>query len=137
MKLAALAPAALFVLVSMCGSPVPPPPGAITGHVFFDVNHNSLNDSCDSPLGNLQISATISDGTTRQVRAANDGSYRIDDVPPGDASVTLTPSDGFAWPITTLADGATGIPVSVESSKDAAAAGFHKATHWNLFGFGA
>ena len=34
-KVFAVVPA-LLVLVSLCGSPVPPPPGTVIGAVFFD-----------------------------------------------------------------------------------------------------
>ena len=119
MKLAALAPA-LFVLVSMCGSPVPAPPGSVSGTVYFDANHNAIHDKCDSGLGLVEVLATYADGTTTRTRTNGDGAFRIDDARPGDATVSFPASDGFAWPITTTPEGVAGVAVHVESNQESA-----------------
>ena len=100
MKVFAVAPA-LLVLISLCGSPVPLPPGSISGVVYFDVNHNGVHDSCDSPLGGVNVQATASDGETETATADADGSFRIDKVPSGDVAVSLHASIDESWPVTT------------------------------------
>lgn len=114
---AALVPA-LFVLVSMCGSPVPAPPGSISGLVFYDTNHNAIHDVCDSTVGQVRVIATGADGKTAQAATNADGAFRIDDAPPGDDIVAVAAADGFVWPVTTTAEDATGTPVHVESSRE-------------------
>jgi hypothetical protein len=116
---AALAPA-LFVLVSMCGSPVPPPPGSIAGFVFYDANHNAIHDDCDSNLAQAKVVATAADGTAAEATTDSNGTFRIEDAAPGATIVTIVAGEGFAWPITTTPEGAAGTPVHVESNKETA-----------------
>lgn len=111
-KIFAVVPA-LMVLVSLCGSPVPPPPGTVTGAVFFDANRNSIHDSCDSPMVNTQVVVNGPDGKTASTRTDNTGAFEIDDAPVGDGIVTLFTGEGLVWPITT-----TSQTVQVESSKE-------------------
>ena len=68
MKVFAVIPA-LLVLVSLCGSPVPLPPGSVSGTVYYDANHNGIHDSCDGPLGGVNVQATGSDGKTETTTA--------------------------------------------------------------------
>jgi hypothetical protein len=119
-KLAAVAPA-LFVLVSLCGSPVPAPGGSITGLAFYDANRNGIHDSCDSPLPHVAVSATASNGKTAQATAGDDGTFRIEHVPSGDDRLTLVPGEGFLWPVTTTADdGSPGPAVHVDELQETA-----------------
>jgi hypothetical protein len=97
---AALVPA-LFVLVSMCGSPVPNPGGTITGTVFYDANHNAIHDSCDSDLSQAIVTVTAADGTTAQTESGSGGAFTLEHVPPGDARVTLGAEAPFAYAVTT------------------------------------
>ncbi len=120
MKLAAVAPA-LFVLVSLCGSPVPAPGGSVTGLAFYDTNRNGIHDSCDSPLPHVAVAATASNGKTAQATAGVDGAFHIENVPSGDDRLTLVPGEGFLWPVTTTADdGGPGPTVHVEELQDTA-----------------
>lgn len=128
MKFAALVPA-LFVLVSMCGSPVPPPPGSITGLVFYDANHNAIHDLCDSGLGRVKIVATNTDGTSSTATTNNDGIFVIEDAQPGDTVLSVAAADGYAWPITTIPADAAGTPVHVESNKDSSGLEIGAASH--------
>jgi hypothetical protein len=119
-KLAAVAPA-LFVLVSLCGSPVPAPGGSVTGLAFYDANRNGIHDSCDSPLPHVAVSATAPNGKTARATAGDDGTFRIEHVPSGDDRLTLVPGEGFLWPVTTTADdGAPGPTVHVDELQDTA-----------------
>lgn len=99
MKLLAVVPA-LMVLVSLCGSPVPPPPGTVSGAVFFDANRNGIHDRCDSPLPNVQVVATGKNDTAT-AHTDGRGNYTIPDAPAGDVQVGLQANDGTLWPITT------------------------------------
>lgn len=104
---------ALLVLVSLCGSPVPPPPGTVTGAVFHDANRNSIRDSCDSPMVNTQVVVNGPDGESAVARTDSSGAFEIDDAPIGDGLVTLFTAEGLVWPITTAPQA-----VRVESSKE-------------------
>jgi hypothetical protein len=92
---------ALLVLVSPCGSPVPRPPGTVSGTVYYDANHNGIHDSCDSPLGRVNVQATGSDGKSETATADADGNFRIDKVPSGATTITLQASHVEVWPLTT------------------------------------
>jgi hypothetical protein len=118
-KLASVVPA-LFVLISLCGSPVPAPGGSVTGLAFYDANRNGIHDKCDGPLANVLVTATGSAGKTAQATAGDDGSFHIEHVPSGDDTVTLTAASGFVWPVTTASDGQAGPLVHVDELKDAA-----------------
>lgn len=91
----------LVVLVSLCGSPVPPPPGTVSGAVFFDANRNGARDSCDSPLGNVQVVVNGADGANGSARTNSQGEFKVEDAPVGDGTVTLFASERYVWPITT------------------------------------
>ncbi|MEK7246898.1 MAG: hypothetical protein AAB092_00340, partial [Chloroflexota bacterium] len=112
-KIFAVVPA-LMVLVSLCGSPVPPPPGTVTGSVYYDATRTSIRDTCDSPMVNTQVVVYGPDGKTASTRTDNGGAFEIDDAPVGDGIVTLFTGEGLVWPITT-----TPQTVRVESSKEA------------------
>jgi uncharacterized protein (DUF2141 family) len=112
----ALAPA-LFVLISMCGSPVPPPPGSVSGSVYFDLNHNRSLDICDRPV-NATVTVTTPDGKTVSTDTHN-GEFQVADVPAGDAIVSLTAGGNLFWPTTQhTADGTPGVAISVASQAD-------------------
>lgn len=114
MKLAALAPA-LFVLISMCGSPVPAPPGSVSGTVYFDANHNRVHDVCDKPLS-ATVLLTTADGETLSAIPVVNGAFHIPDVPTGDARLTLTSAGDFFWPMTQrTADNRLGVAVAIKS----------------------
>lgn len=118
MKLAAAVPA-LFVLISLCGSPVPPPGGSISGTEYYDANRNGIRDSCDGALSGVTVVATAPNGTTAAAVAADDGTFHIEHAPPGDDRLSLRAADGFAWPITTTADdGSSSGIVHVDELKD-------------------
>jgi hypothetical protein len=92
---------------------VPPPPGSVSGTVFYDANRNAVYDSCDRPLSNVAVVATAAGGETRSATAGSEGAFRIEEVPPGETSVALNVAPNFAWPVTTEPR-----TVSVASSKD-------------------
>jgi hypothetical protein len=100
MKVFAVVPA-LLVLVSLCGSPVPPPPASLSGTVYYDANHNGIHDSCDSPLGGVNVQATGSDGKNETATVDADGGFRIDRVPSGDVTVSLHAPTEESWLVTT------------------------------------
>ena len=77
MKLAAVAPA-LFVLISLCGSPVPAPAGSVSGLAFYDANRNGIHDSCDRPLALATVVATAADGKAETSTSGPDGTFHID-----------------------------------------------------------
>ncbi len=108
---------ALVVLVSLCGSPVPLPPGTVTGTVFYDANRNGLHDSCDSPIQNAHVVVTGSNGKTASADTDATGAFEVKDAPAGDDQVTLLTGQDSIWPITTLAAGQTGETVHVTSSQ--------------------
>lgn len=112
MKVFAVVPA-LLVLVSLCGSPVPPPPGTVSGSVYYDANRNSIRDSCDSPMVNTQVVVNGPEGKSASTRTDKSGAFAIDDAPVGDGLVTLFTGEGLVWPITTAPQA-----VRVESSKE-------------------
>lgn len=112
-KVFAVVPA-LVVLVSLCGSPVPPPPGTVTGSVYYDANRNGIRDTCDSPMVNTQVVVNGPGGKTASARTENSGAFAIDDAPIGEGLVTLFTGEGLVWPITTAPQA-----VRVESSKEA------------------
>ncbi|HEY8766402.1 MAG TPA: SdrD B-like domain-containing protein [Dehalococcoidia bacterium] len=115
MKLAAVVPA-LFVLISLCGSPVPAPPGSVSGVAFYDANRNGIHDSCDRPLALATVVATAADGKAETSTSGPDGTFHIDKVDPGLARVTLAAPDGEVWHTTTVA--ADGIPGAIVQVKD-------------------
>lgn len=103
---------ALFVLVSLCGSPVPPPPGTVSGSVFFDANRNGIRDSCDSPMKNTQVVVVNGyDGSTSNAKTNDNGEFKVE-APVLDGIVTLFTDESYVWPITTDPQ-----PVHVESLK--------------------
>ncbi len=119
MKLLLIVPATL-VLVSLCGSPVPAPPGSISGFAYYDANRNGIHDRCDRPLANVRVVATAPDGSTKKAQTDTDGRFLIDQVPAGEQPVTLDASNIEFWPLTTMtSDGRPGALVSVSGLKDA------------------
>jgi hypothetical protein len=104
---------ALLVLVSLCGSPVPPPPGTVSGTVFFDANRNGLRDNCDSPMRNTQVIVYGPNGASGTAKTDERGDFKIEDAPVGDGNVTLFRSEAYIWPITTPPQ-----PVHVEASRE-------------------
>ena len=119
MKFFAVIPA-LVVLVSLCGSPVPLPPGTVTGTVFYDANRNGIHDSCDSPIESAHVVVTGTNGTTGSADTDATGAFKVTNAPPGDDQVTLLAGQDSVWPITTLAAGQTGNAVHVTSSETVA-----------------
>ncbi len=118
MKLGAVVPA-LFVLISFCGSPVPAPPGSVSGVAFYDANRNGIHDSCDHPLALATVVATAADGKAETSTSGLDGTFHIDKVDPGQALVTLTAPDGEVWHTTTVTAGGTpGAVVEVKDLRD-------------------
>ncbi len=118
MKLAAVVPA-LFVLISLCGSPVPAPPGSVSGVAFYDANRNGIHDSCDRPLALATVVATAADGKAETSTSGPDGTFHIEKVDPGLALVTLAAPDGELWRSTTAtADGTPGAAVEMKDLRD-------------------
>lgn len=111
-KVFAVVPA-LFVLVSLCGSPVPPPPGTVSGTVFFDANRNGIRDSCDSPMRNTQVVVNGPNGASGTAKTDERGEFKVEDAPVGEGNVTLFRSEPNIWPITTPPQ-----PVRVEASRE-------------------
>lgn len=100
MKVFAVVPA-LLVLVSLCGSPVPPPPGVVQGTVFYDANRNGIHDSCDTPLISTDVVVQGPNGEPSEgARTDASGNFEIE-APVGDGLVTLHTTEGQVWPITT------------------------------------
>ena len=114
MKLFAVIPA-LLILVSLCGSPVPPPPGTVTGVVFWDANRNGIHDACDSPLSGIRVVAANASGKTASADTDAGGVFNVD-APAGDDTVALDAAPESIWPITTLQAGQT-LSVHVDSGK--------------------
>jgi uncharacterized protein (DUF2141 family) len=116
---------ALLVLVSLCGNPVAPPPGTVTGSVFYDANRNGIRDSCDSPLKNTEVVVTGADGVQRIAETDGSGAFAVADAPVGNDQVSLLADEGYIWPITT---GVAVASVRVESDKTVAAGEFGSAS---------
>jgi large repetitive protein len=108
-----------MVLISLCGSPAPSPPGSVSGIAFYDANRNGIHDSCDRPLGLATVAATSADGSRQTATSDVDGSFHIDKVPVGQTVVALSAPNGEIWRYTTVAaDGTPGAVVQVKEMKD-------------------
>lgn len=97
--LALLAGAALA-----CSDTVPPPGATLAGFVYHDANANGVRDSCDSgePPG-VSTVVVLRDSKTGQPTMnspATNGSWSLDNVPPGDYSLGLDDPPGTNWVVT-------------------------------------
>jgi len=62
--------------------------GSVSGTKMLDLNQNGIVDGIDRPLEGITFVLTASDGTTRQAVSGADGSFRFDNVPPGNYVVS-------------------------------------------------
>lgn len=67
-------------------------PGTVTGHLYLDVNGNSVQDSGESPLANVDVIITTSTNTTIVVSTDSSGNWTAS-VPPGVTSADVDETD--------------------------------------------
>lgn len=103
------------------------PKVSVGDYVWYDVNHDGLQDSTDVPLQGVTLTLTKADGTpaydttgnlvtTTTTNAA--GWYTFDNLPFGQYKVTVTPPSGYVPTVagagTSANDSSTGSAISVQ-----------------------
>lgn len=74
----------------------PVTPGSVSGTKWLDLNVNGIVDGIDRPLEGITIVLTASDGTSRQIVSAADGTFRFDNVVPGTYALSEILPSNFA-----------------------------------------
>ncbi|MCW1885552.1 carboxypeptidase regulatory-like domain-containing protein [Luteolibacter flavescens] len=70
-------------------------PATVTGHVYLDVNGNSVQDSGEPNLPNVGILVTGSNGVAQTVNTDNAGNWLASVTPGGGTAKVVTTSPGF------------------------------------------
>ena len=68
--------------------------GKATGIVWEDKDGDGVRDEGEGPLSGVTVTVTDEDGNTHQVTTGADGTWTVDDLPPGTYTVVVTPLPG-------------------------------------------
>ena len=99
------------------------PAVSVGDYVWYDVNHDGLQDQTDSPLQGVTLTLTKADGTPAHDTAGRlvtttttdaTGHYTFDQLPFGQYKVTVTPPAGYV--ATTVGSGTTATDSSTDSA---------------------
>jgi biopolymer transport protein ExbD len=103
--------------------------GSVTGFVYEDRDSNGqFDEAYDLPISDITVTVKAADGKEYNITTGADGHYTIDDVPAGDATVTVDENAikaNYPDAVQTAGDNPTEITVEADKTTDAGSDSFN------------
>ncbi len=107
--------------ITVTGAQPPPDQGDLTGHVFEDLDGNSIEDGADTGLAGVVVDVTDSLGATYSTATDGSGNFTLVDLSVGAADVDFTTPGGYGL---TTGNSSQSVTIVVDSTVAAGDVGY-------------